>query len=118
MTQTMTHQRTHDRAPRRRHITPRVDVVETSRAVVLVADIPGVAQDDLDIRLDQDVLTIRGQVGAGADAAHQPEMFRKFKLSDQIDRDHIEAELKHGVLRLTLPKAETAKTRKIDVNVG
>lgn len=117
MTQTMTHQRTNDRASRR-YITPRVDVVETSGALVLVADVPGVAREDLDINLDQDVLTIRGQVGTGVDAARQPEMYRKFKLSDQIDRDHIEAELKHGVLRLTLPKAEAAKARKIDVNVA
>ncbi len=118
MTQTMTHQRTNDRAARRPFITPRVDVVETSGAVVLVADVPGVAHEDLNINLDQDVLTIRGQVGAGVGVANSSEMYRQFKLSEQIDRDHIEAELKHGVLRLTLPKAEAAKARRIDVNVA
>ncbi len=118
MTQTMTHQRTNDRTARRNAIRPRVDVVETSGAVVLLAYVPGVAHEDLDINLEQDVLTIRGRVGVGLEADRRPEMFRKFRLSDRIDRERIEAELKHGVLRLTLPKAEAAKARKIDVNIN
>jgi HSP20 family molecular chaperone IbpA len=78
----------------------------------------------LDVRVDNHVLTIRAQT----DHAHFVEptyreyqlvnYFRQFELSDKVDESKISADLKHGVLTLTLPKAEEAKPRKIAVAVS
>jgi HSP20 family molecular chaperone IbpA len=107
-----------------RYITPPVDIYETPNGLVVLADLPGVAQEALDIRVDNNVLTIRGH------AHHTPQgdvayreyelvnFFRQFELSDKVDQNRISAELKCGVLTLQLPKAEEAKPRQIAVQVG
>jgi HSP20 family protein len=106
--------------------TPAVDIFETDTAITLVADLPGVAAGDLDIGLDDNVLTLSGDVYApgGPDEMdilteyRTGKYYRQFTLAEIIDREKIGAELKNGVLRLTLPKVEAATPRKIAVKAG
>lgn len=105
--------------------TPAVDIFETDREITLLADIPGVKADNLDIDLRDNVLTLAGDVEApeGPDEVDVLREYdtgkysREFTLSEIIDQSKIEAELKDGVLRLTLPKVEAASPRKITVKV-
>ncbi|RMG90419.1 MAG: Hsp20/alpha crystallin family protein [Chloroflexi bacterium] len=102
---------------------PRVDIYETETEFVLLADLPGVDENSLDITLENDVLTLNGQVNfeppQGYDLAHVEygigDFHRTFAISDKIDRDKIEATIKHGVLRLVMPKKTGPSTRKINV---
>ena len=104
-----------------RYITPPVDIFENSDGLVVNADLPGVAKEGLEVRVDNKVLTLRGK--AAHAASGQPvyreytlaNFFRQFELNDKVDQSKISAELKHGVLTLSLPKAEEAKPRKIEV---
>jgi len=106
--------------------TPAVDIFETDTAITLLADIPGVKAQDLDVDLRDDVLTLSGEVSPleaadEADVAREyvtGKYFRQFNLSEAIDQAKIEAGLKDGVLRLTLPKVEKATPRKIVVTAG
>jgi HSP20 family protein len=103
---------------------PRADVYETSDAILVVADMPGVDESSVDITLENNVLTINGYV-----EPEEPEGYtlayaeyrvgdyvRAFTLSDQIEREGIEATIRDGVLRLHLPKAVAARKRKITVS--
>lgn len=104
-----------------RYITPPVDIFENSDGLVVKADLPGVAKEALEVRVDNNLLTIRGK--AAHTAPGQPlyreytlvNFFRQFELNDKVDQNKISADLKHGVLTLSLPKAEEAKPRKIEV---
>lgn len=102
---------------------PRTDIYETSESVVLVAEMPGVSPDDVDITLERGVLTIRGRM---PDASHEGyrqiyaeygegNYERVFTLSEDIDRESIRAKQKDGVLTVELPKAPAARSRKIQV---
>lgn len=112
-----------ERTRSKRLYAPPVDIVEEKDNLFLVADMPGVDEHSLDITLDKNVLTIYGTVEPEMPENHRlvsaeygiGDYQRTFTLSDEIDREKIEATVKNGVLRLTLPKAETAKTRKIPV---
>jgi HSP20 family molecular chaperone IbpA len=103
--------------------TPAVDIFESDKEIVLLADMPGVKAKDLNIDLRDDVLTLDGDVEApeGAkevDVIREYRMgkyYRQFTLSQVIDQPKIEAALNHGVLRLRLPKVEAATPRKITV---
>jgi HSP20 family protein len=102
--------------------TPRVDIVETENELLLYADIPGVAQDSVDIRFEQGELTIHGRRMTKRSAsgyvfreAQPQDYFRSFRISEQVDASKISAELKDGVLTLHLPKTERVKPRKIAV---
>ncbi|MGH7769488.1 MAG: Hsp20/alpha crystallin family protein [Candidatus Binatia bacterium] len=109
---------------RERTITPPVDIYETQEGLVVLADLPGVSKEGLDVRVENDILTIRGAAGNGLPGApvyHEFELgnyFRQFELSDKVDQSKITAELKHGVLTLKLPKAEEAKPKKIEVKAN
>jgi HSP20 family protein len=102
---------------------PRTDIYETEDSVVVLAEMPGVGPDGVDITLERRVLTIRGRAPVfGHDRYRQVyaeygegDYERVFTLSEDIDRDRIRATQKGGVLTLVLPKAEQAKTRKIAV---
>lgn len=104
-------------------VAPAVDIFENSDAITLLADMPGVAVKDLEIDLNEGMLTITGRAGYPASDNEQevmtefsPATFqRKFTLSQSVDQAKIEARLDDGVLRLKLPKAERAKPRKIKV---
>jgi len=108
----------------KRYMTPPVDIYETEGNLVLIADLPGVSKDSLDVSLGDDTLTIQGRANhyaAGDLIQREYELlnfFRQFELGEKVDRSRITAELKHGVLTLNLPKAEVAKSRKIGVKVS
>lgn len=107
-----------------RYVTPPVDIYENGEGLVVKADLPGVAREGLDVRVENNLLTIRGKPthAAPGDPIYREyglvNFFRQFELNDKVDQLRISAELKHGVLTLNLPKAEEAKPRKIDVKVA
>ena len=113
-----------ERTRERPAFVPRADVYETGDTMVIVADMAGVDENSLDITLEDNVLTINGYVEPqppeGYSLAYAEyrvgDYVRAFTISDQIDRDGIEATVRDGVLRLYLPKAEEAKLRKIPVS--
>ncbi len=106
--------------------TPEVDIFETEKEITLLADMPGVAADDVTIDLKEGVLNLSGEVKPWegpeeTDVLVEFEIgkyYRQFNLSDAIDQDKIEAKLEDGVLRLTLPKAQKAVPRQIAVKAG
>jgi len=103
--------------------TPSVDIFETEKEIILLADMPGVKSGDLNIDLHENVLTLDGDVKSpeGADEVdvireyRTGKYYRQFTLSQVIDQSKIDAELKDGILRLRLPKVEAATPRKIAV---
>jgi len=106
--------------------TPEVDIFETEKEITLLADMPGVAADDVTIDLKEDALNLSGEVKPWegpeeTDVLVEFEIgkyYRQFTLSDAIDQDKIDARLEDGVLRLTLPKAQKAVPRQIAVKAG
>jgi len=106
-----------------RYITPPVDIYETADGLVLKADLPGVDKEGLDVRVEHNLLTIRGKAAhiAPGDPVYREyglvNFFRQFELNERVDQSKISAVLKHGVLTLNLPKAEEAKPRKIELKV-
>ena len=113
-----------DTRSQERYITPPVDIYETIDGLVVQADLPGVAKEGLDVRVENNLLTIRGKavhVASGEPVYREyglVNFFRQFELNDRVDQSKISAELKHGVLTLSLPKAEEAKPRKIEVRAA
>ena len=103
--------------------TPEVDIFETEKELVLLADMPGVQTKDLTIDLRENVLTLTGDIAPFEGAEEEDilieyetgKFYRQFTLSEVIDQERIEAALSDGVLRLTLPKVEKATPRKITV---
>jgi len=102
---------------------PAVDILETEKAITILADVPGVKSKGLSIDLNDSVLTFSGEVevpekDGEVDLLREyrtGRYFREFRLSQVIDQGKIDAELKEGVLKLTLPKIEKAQPRKIAV---
>jgi len=113
-----------DTRSQERYITPPVDIYETPNGLVVTADLPGVAKEGLDVRVENHLLTIRGKAAHAApgDPVYREyglvNFFRQFELNEKVDQSKISAELKHGVLTLNLPKAEEAKPRKIEVKAA
>ena len=109
-----------------RAVVPPVDVFEDENAITLLADLPGVSRERLGVRVDGDSLLIEGtaEVAGPNDMemvygeAQVPAYRREFTLSRELDASRIEAQLKDGVLRLTIPKAEEARPRRIEVRIG
>jgi HSP20 family molecular chaperone IbpA len=110
-----------------RYVAPAVDIYEGSEGLTVVADLPGVAAEDLSVRVDNGILTIQGKGSTamnGTDAAYLwreyrlKSFWRQFQISDEVDQTKIKADLKNGVLSLFLPKAEAAKPRRIEVKVA
>lgn len=103
---------------------PRADIYEDGETIVIVADLPGVSDEAVDITLEKGILTINGYVEPVtpegytlAYAEYQVGDYqRSFRLSNQIDQDNIQATLQDGVLKLVLPKIGPAKTKKIAIN--
>ncbi len=106
--------------------TPDVDILEKEDAIVVFADIPGADEGSVDITLEKDVLSIYARVEPELPEKHQllhaeygiGDYQRSFTISNEIDREKIEAKVKSGVLRLVLPKSKAAQTRKISVSAG
>ena len=105
---------------------PRVDVIEDANGISLYADLPGVPKDKLTVRVEANTLTIEGEIGLlttkGIEATHAevqiPRYRRSFALGSELNSEKVNAELRHGVLKLQIPKAEHAKPRKIEVRVS
>jgi HSP20 family protein len=105
---------------------PEADIFETTSEITVLADMPGVAADGVNIDLRNGVLTLSGDVAPweGPEESDVLVEFetgkyhRQFTLSDAIDQDKIHAKLEDGVLRLTLPKAQKAVPRQIAVSAG
>ena len=103
-------------------MTPKVDIMETESIVYLVAEMPGVSEKNVDIDLQGNNLTIRGStVSEGGTEPKRSEFYpekayeRQFTLGNSIDLANISANMKDGVLRLTLPKVKDLAPRKIEV---
>jgi len=105
---------------------PRADIYEANDQIVVVVDVPGADENSIDVTLDKNILTINANI-----APVEPEGYtltyaeyevgdyqRSFKLSDEVDRDKIQATIKDGVMHLYMPKAAAAKARKIGVKAG
>jgi HSP20 family molecular chaperone IbpA len=105
---------------------PRVDIYETKDNIVLIADMPGIDEKSVDITLEKNVLTIAGDVGQANNKGYTlsyaeyetGDYQRAFTISDEVDRDNIYAEVKNGVLKITLHKAEKAKVKKIAIKAA
>jgi len=104
---------------------PPVDVIEDKTGITLYADMPGVSKDNLNLQIDGDALTIRGdaklEVPADLVSTHAEigltRYQRVFTLSRELDADKISADFNHGVLKLRIPKAEHALPRKIEISL-
>jgi HSP20 family protein len=109
-----------------RAVLPAVDVFEDDGGITLLADLPGVSKDTLDLQVDGDALTIEGTVGGTTPQDLQPlyaevrvpRYRRSFTLSRELDTTRIEANLKDGVLQLRIPKQAHAQPRRIEVSVA
>ena len=105
---------------------PPVDVIEDTAGITVYADLPGVSREQLQIEIDGDTLTLQGALALplaqGVEASHAevnvPRYRRVFTLSRDLDSSQLQAELKHGVLRLRIPKAQHAQPRRIEVRAG
>lgn len=109
-----------------RHYMPYVDIAEFNDHLQLWADMPGVSEKDVQVTLDNDVLTIQGAVSTGMYDGLSPlyteynvgNYFRQFSIHESIDSSGIKATMRNGELELVLPKVEAVKPRKIEVNVS
>jgi HSP20 family molecular chaperone IbpA len=105
---------------------PPVDVIEDAQGITLYADLPGVPKDKVTLHVEDDTLTIEGEVALpvpeGMQASHaevQLSRYRRvFQLSKELDADKVTAELNHGVLKLRIPKALHAQPKKVEIRVG
>jgi HSP20 family protein len=106
--------------------TPAVDILETENELLLKMDLPEVAQKEVDIRLENDTLTIKGErkfEQAQGKGYHRIErsygsFARSFTLPNTVDTEKVKAECRNGVLTVTLPKKEVAKPRTIHVEIS
>ena len=103
---------------------PAVDIKEEDNQFVLLADIPGVKPEDIEVHMDAGVLTVKGEkesvTKTEKDGYKRVErssgsFYRRFNLPDSADGDAINAKCKHGVLEITIPKREAVKPKKINV---
>jgi len=102
---------------------PSADIFETEEALNVVLEMPGVSKDNVDINVEEGVLTVEGRIDFSKYEGMRPlyseynvgPYRRSFRLSNQVDQAKISAEMQDGVISLTLPKAEKAKPRRIKV---
>jgi len=105
--------------------TPATDIYVREDAIVVLADMPGVIEKNVEVNLDDNVLTLRGSTEPESNEGYEvlyrdyePGVYeRSFTLSAEIDREKINAQMKHGVLKVVLPKAAHAQPRKIQVQI-
>ncbi len=112
-----------ERTRSRRSFVPRADIFETENDILILTDVPGANENTVELTLEKNVLSITAYVEpaipSGFEVAYaeyeEGDYQRSFRISDEIDRDKIEAVVSDGVLRLRLPKSLEAKTKKITV---
>ena len=106
------------------YVSPPVDIYERATGFVLVADLPGVSHDNLEVSVANHVVTIKGHVTQRTPGKERYQEFepvsllRRFRLDSAFDTERVEAELRNGVLRLHIPKAEAVMPRQIDIRVA
>ena len=101
---------------------PAVDIYEREKDMLLVTDLPGVIEDDLDVRVERNRLSIRGRVQPVSpglrvhrDELGEGDFAREFQISEDLDASRVEAEFNNGVLRLAIPRSEERLPRKIEI---
>jgi len=112
-----------ERTRTRKVYVPEVDIYETKDCIVLIADLPGTDEKSVDVVLEKNVLTIMGNADPVTHQGYSMtyseydtgDYQRAFTISDEVDRDNIDAVVKNGVLTITLHKTEKAKVKKISV---
>jgi HSP20 family molecular chaperone IbpA len=105
---------------------PTADIFETEDALTVVLEMPGVDRNNIDVNVENGVLMIEGRIDFGKYEGLQPvyseynigPFRRSFRISSRIDQDKIKADMRDGVITLTLPKAEQAKPRRIEVRTS
>jgi HSP20 family protein len=105
-------------------VVPAFDISENEKEYVISGEIPGIEPKDLDVSLNDGILTIKGEKKQESEEKeenyhrierHYGSFQRSFRLPENIDRDKLDASYKDGVLRLTLPKSEESEVKKIEV---
>ena len=107
-----------------RYFVPAADIFETEEALTVVLEMPGVATNNVDVQIENNVLRVEGKIDHSAYTGIDPvyteynvgHYARVFALSDKIDQEAITARVEDGVLTLTLPKSKDALPRRISVN--
>jgi HSP20 family protein len=115
-----------DQSQRRITLTPPVDIFEDSQGVTLFADLPGVTKERLDVKVHDGNLYIEAEAAVpmpeGLRLQHaeirQPHFARAFSLGSDFDASKIDANLKDGVLKLTIPRRDEARPRRIEVRTN
>ncbi|NIS87435.1 MAG: Hsp20/alpha crystallin family protein [Nitrospinaceae bacterium] len=110
----------------RRDVYPRVNIIEQEGEYVLMAEVPGMKENDIEAELNQGVLCIRStqrpeekMEGTYYLQEFAPRSFeRTFRLGEQVDPEKVSAHMEHGILYVRLAKRETAKPRKVEIKVG
>ena len=107
------------------YFTPAVDICETDKELMILADMPGVKPDGVDIEVKEGILTIEGKVPGTTPTGEpllmeykQGNYFRSFRITDSVDANKIAAAISSGVLKVILPKIEKAIPRKIPITAG
>lgn len=107
--------------------TPSVDIKEEDKQFVLYADIPGVTPGDIEVHMENGMLTIKGERKTEATQEEDNykrvervygSFYRRFSLPDTADADKVAADASHGVLKITIPKIEEVQPRRINVKVN
>ena len=98
-----------------REVTPPVDIYENDQELLLVADLPGVQADGLEVKLDPPALRIEGRHTQGGDDVR---LTREFRITEAIDPEGISAELGNGVLKVHLKKSQALRPRKVEVRAN
>lgn len=109
-----------------RYFHPDVDIFESEDGLRLWADMPGVDEKDVEVTLKDGMLTIEGVVSTDLYRNLRPvyteynvgNYYRQFAVNEDIDADRIQARIRNGVLELSLPKAERARPRRIEIKAG
>lgn len=106
-----------------RYFTPPADIFENQEAILLELEVPGVTKNEINVSLEKGVLSIEAKIDPKRYEGFKPlyteynvgHYARKFEVSERIDSDKISAGLANGILTITLPKAEEAKPKKIEI---
>jgi HSP20 family protein len=112
-----------ERTRERRVYSPGVDIIERKSDILVLADVPGADETSVNITLEKNVLAIYAKVDANIPNNQRLSVLeygigdyqRAFTLTDEVDKDRIQASVKNGLLRIILPKMDAVKTKKIEV---
>lgn len=107
-----------EKLAQRATVAPAVDVFENKDELLILADLPGVAKEDLFVNFDKGQLTVEGRLKDFAPDEEPFDFRRTFTVPQGIDAEKISAQLQSGVLRLSLPKPAALKPRAIEIKAG